>query len=137
MAKEDKRALLLPDGRSVSEAVAGFDLFSEALDSKFRVGGVKFGADSLIGLVPVAGDVLTGVAGLYALGTAWRHRLPLSASIHILWNIGFDMTLGAVPVAGDVFDFFNRSNRKNFRVVEKHLVRRAEAHAKSLKAPAS
>ena len=41
--------------------------------------------------------------------------------------------LGSLPVAGDVFDIFYRSNRKNYRIVEKHLVRRAEAHAASVR----
>ena len=45
------------------------------------------------------------------------------------------MSVGAIPVAGDIFDFFNRSNRKNFHLVERHLVRRAEAYAASLTTP--
>ncbi|MCA8899953.1 MAG: DUF4112 domain-containing protein [Hyphomonas sp.] len=132
--KTSRRDMRLPNGRTVGEEIAGFDAFSDLLDSKFRLGGLKFGVDSLVGLIPVAGDVTTAAAGLYALATALRHRLPVSASVQIVWNIAFDMAVGAIPVAGDVFDFFNRSNRKNFRVVERHLVRRAEAHARSLRA---
>ena len=57
--------------------------------------------------------------------------VPASASIGIVWNLVVDTALGSLPVAGDVFDIFYRSNRKNYRIVEKHLVRRAEAHAAS------
>jgi len=139
MRKEEKaarrRSLVLPGGRTVGDEIAGFDVFSRLLDSRFSVGNVKFGADSLLGLIPVAGDVTTAVTGLYALVAAVRLRLPASASVQILWNILFDMSVGAIPVAGDIFDFFNRSNRKNFHLVERHLVRRAEAYAASLTTP--
>lgn len=132
---EDIRAMRLPGGRTVGEEVAAFDAFSRLLDSKFGIGGVRFGLDSLLGLLPVAGDLATGLAGLYALVTAWRLKLPASASVQIVWNLAFDTVIGAIPVVGDVFDFFFRSNRKNFAVVEKHLVRRAEAHARTLSRP--
>ena len=121
--------MLLPNGRTIGEEIAAFDAFSRLLDSKYGMGGLKFGVDSLLGLVPVAGDVATGLAGLYALVSAWRLKLPASASARIVWNLAFDTAVGAIPIVGDVFDFFFQSNRKNFRVVEKHLIRRAEAHA--------
>jgi hypothetical protein len=57
----------------------------------------------------------------------------VSASIGIVWNLVFDTVLGSVPVAGDVFDIFFQSNRKNFRIVQKHLIHRAEAHAASVR----
>ena len=129
---DEIRAMVLPSGRTIGEEIAVFDAFSRLLDTKYGIGGVKFGVDSVIGLVPIAGDVTTGLAGLYALVTAWRLKLPASASVRIVWNLAFDTAIGAVPVGGDVFDFFFQSNRKNFSVVEKHLIRRAEAHAKSL-----
>ncbi len=130
---EEIRAMVLPDGRTIGQELAALDAFSRLLDSKFGLLGVKFGLDSVLGLVPIVGDAATGAAGLHALATAWRLKLPVSASVGIVWNLVFDTALGAVPVAGDVFDIFYRSNRKNYRIVEKHLVRRAEAHAASVR----
>ena len=124
--------MVLPGGRTIGDEIAAFDTYSRLLDTKFGAGPVKFGLDSVLGLVPVAGDAATGLAGLYALVTAWRLRLPASASVRIVWNLVVDTAIGAVPLAGDVFDIFFRSHRKNFHVVEKHLIRRAEAHAQSL-----
>ncbi|HBH45354.1 MULTISPECIES: DUF4112 domain-containing protein [Hyphomonas] len=132
ITQEEAETLHLPDGQTVAEAIAGFDRFSDLMDTRFRIAGVPFGLDSVLGLVPVAGDAVTGVAGLYALGTAARHKLPITAHIHIVWNLVFDTLLGSVPLAGDVFDFFFRSHRKNFRVVEKHLVKRARRHQKKM-----
>ena len=127
------RAMMLPNGRTIGQELRSLDVLSRLLDSRFGMMGVNFGLDSILGLVPIAGDVATGAAGLHALATAWRLKLPVSASILIVWNLVFDTAVGAVPVAGDVFDIFFQSNRKNYRIVEKHLIRRAEAHAASLR----
>ncbi|HAO34965.1 MULTISPECIES: DUF4112 domain-containing protein [unclassified Hyphomonas] len=132
ISQEEAESLHLPNGRTVADEIAGFDRFSDLMDTRFRIAGVPFGLDSLLGIIPVAGDAVTGAAGLYALGTAARLKLPITAHIHIIWNLVVDVVLGSVPLAGDVFDFFFRSHRKNFRVVEKHLIKRAKRHHKDM-----
>ena len=132
ISQEEAESLHLPNGRTVADEIAGFDRFSDLMDTRFRIAGVPFGLDSLLGIIPVAGDAVTGAAGLYALGTAARLKLPITANIHIIWNLVVDVVLGSVPLAGDVFDFFFRSHRKNFRVVEKHLIKRAKRHHKDM-----
>ena len=132
ISQEEAESLHLPNGRTVADEIAGFDRFSDLMDTRFRIAGVPIGLDSLLGIIPVAGDAVTGAAGLYALGTAARLKLPITAHIHIIWNLVVDVVLGSVPLAGDVFDFFFRSHRKNFRVVEKHLIKRAKRHHKDM-----
>ena len=132
ISQEEAESLHLPNGRTVADEIAGFDRFSDLMDTRLRIAGVPFGLDSLLGIIPVAGDAVTGAAGLYALGTAARLKLPITAHIHIIWNLVVDVVLGSVPLAGDVFDFFFRSHRKNFRVVEKHLIKRAKRHHKDM-----
>jgi hypothetical protein len=132
ISQEEAESLHLPNGRTVADEIAGFDRFSDLMDTRFRIAVVPFGLDSLLGIIPVAGDAITGAAGLYALGTAARLKLPITAHIHIIWNLVVDVVLGSVPLAGDVFDFFFRSHRKNFRVVEKHLIKRAKRHHKDM-----
>lgn len=135
ISRAEAESLYLPNGRTVADEIAGFDRFSDLMDTRFRIAGVPFGLDSLLGLLPVAGDVVTGAAGLYALGMATRLKLPITAHIQIVWNLVVDVAIGAIPLAGDLFDFFFRSHRKNFRVVEKHLVRRARRHHRKLARP--
>ena len=118
----------LENGRTVEEELRRLGVFSRMLDSQFSVMGVRFGVDSLLGLVPVAGDVATGIAGTYALATAIRLKLHPIAAVQIGWNLLFDTAVGAIPVLGDIFDFFFKSNTKNFRVIEKHLTRKAQRH---------
>jgi Domain of unknown function (DUF4112) len=132
ITQQEAESLHLPNGRTVADEIAGFDRFSDLMDTRFKIAGVPFGLDSLLGLVPIAGDAVTGAAGLYALGTAARLKLPVTAHVHIIWNLVVDVVIGSVPLAGDVFDFFFRSHRKNFRVVEKHLIKRAKRHHKEM-----
>jgi len=85
--------------------------------------GRKVGLDALLGLVPVAGDALAAVLGLYIV---WEGR-NLGMSRWQLWrmaaNVGVDTLIGAVPLAGDLFDFLYRSNTRNLKIIKRHLDR--------------
>jgi len=116
----------LENGRTLQEELRKLDTLARMLDSQFSVMGMRFGIDSVLGLVPVAGDVATGIAGTYSLFTAIRLKLHPVAIAHIGWNLLFDTAIGAIPLVGDVFDFFFKSNTKNFKVIEKHLTRKAK-----------
>ena len=98
---------------------------SENLDESFTIPGtnIKFGIDALIGLVPGGGDLIGSLFSLYLLRTAIKMKLPKSAIISIMFNIIIDTTIGIVPVIGDIFDIFWKSNKRNMRIIEKHLVK--------------
>jgi len=130
IAGDDHLYVRLENGRTVEEELRRLGVLSRMLDSQFSVMGVRFGVDSLLGLIPVAGDVATGIAGTYALATAIRLKLHPIAAVQIGWNLLFDTVIGAIPILGDIFDFFFKSNTKNFRVIEKHLTRKAQRHAR-------
>lgn len=124
-AKEPHPSLLgarLENGKTIEEELRQFRSIAKLLDTQFSFLGIKFGADALIGLVPVAGDVMTGVAGLYALLTAHRLKLP-GVKGKIIGNLLFDTTIGAIPVIGDIIDFFFPAHARNFRIIEKRLAR--------------
>ncbi len=77
--------------------------------------------ETIAGLVPVLGDVVTAAMGAYVV---WEAR-NLGMSKWQLWrmggNVAFDTAIGAIPLVGDAFDFFFRSNSKNLRILRKHL----------------
>jgi len=85
--------------------------------------GRKVGLDALAGLVPVAGDVLSGMLGLYIVWEARLLGLPKWQLARMLANIAVDTAVGAVPVAGDLFDFAFRSNSMNLKIIRRHLDR--------------
>lgn len=91
------------------------DRFASVMDSHFQVPGtrLRFGLDGLIGLVPVAGDTVTTLLGLYILLEAMRIGAPRAVVRRIAVNIGLDFLIGLVPVAGDALDFAFKANQRN------------------------
>ncbi|MEZ5743590.1 MAG: DUF4112 domain-containing protein [Sphingomonadaceae bacterium] len=81
----------------------------------------KVGLDALVGLVPVAGDIIAAGMGLYLVWEAKNLGMSRWHLARMVGNIGFDTLLGIVPVAGDLFDFVFRSNTRNLRIVKKWL----------------
>src|ERR1051325_10925937 len=78
--------------------------------------------DPLLGLVlPGLGDVLGVAAGLYIVALAVRHGVARRTVQRMFVNLGIDCLVGVVPVLGDIFDFFNRANVRNVRLLEEHL----------------
>ena len=95
------------------------------LDEAFRIPGTNYrvGLDGLIGLVPVAGDLITGGLALWIIREAAEMGVPRRTIMRMLWNVGVDVTAGFVPAVGDLFDVAWKANVKNLALLEKHLAR--------------
>lgn len=115
----------LPLGTDPLSVRLRIEALERMLEGMIRVPvlGRKVGLDALLGLVPVAGDALAAVLGLYIV---WEGR-NLGMSRWQLWrmtaNVGVDTLIGAVPLAGDLFDFLYRSNTRNLKIIKRHLDR--------------
>ncbi len=82
---------------------------------------MRFGADSVIGLVPGAGDLVTMGISLYVLAEAYRLGVPRKLLVTMAANVAIDTGVGAIPLVGDVFDMFFKSNTKNVRLLLDHF----------------
>ena len=100
------------------------DSISDLLDSKFSVGGIRFGLDSIIGLVPGVGDVATGLVSLYPVYLAGRHELGAGTIAKMLGNVAVDAVVGSVPLLGDAFDVAFKANRRNFKLLREAAIKR-------------
>lgn len=113
----------LPLGTDPVSIRRRIEALERLLEGSFTVPGLgrKFGLDSVIGLIPGIGDLITGAMGMYIV---WEAR-NLGMSKWQLWrmagNVGFDSLVGMVPLAGDLFDFLFRSNARNLKLIRKHL----------------
>jgi hypothetical protein len=98
---------------------------SRLLDSQWRVPGtgIRFGVDPLVGLVPGLGDVATGLVSAYIVLMAKRLGLPYHVLARMAGNILVDVVFGSIPLLGSVFDVFYKANRRNFRLLQKHVER--------------
>ncbi len=94
------------------------------LDSSIPVPGTRhrFGIGPLIGLVPVVGDVVGGVAGVYLILRSLQVGLPRIVIVRMAINVLVDTAIGFIPVLGDAFDFFYKSNLRNLRLFEQHAL---------------
>ncbi len=96
----------------------------QLLDRQFEIAGIRFGLDSIIGLVPVVGDLISGALGLYLIQEAKRHGVSKFTLARMYTNWGVDVGVGALPIVGDIFDVAFKSNTKNLRLLIAHLEKR-------------
>jgi hypothetical protein len=108
------------DAMSVRRRVEALE---RVLERAFTIPGTsrQFGLDAAVGLIPVAGDVVSAALGLYLVWEARNLGMSKFQLARMLGNVGFDSLVGAVPFAGDIFDFVFRSNSRNLRIIRKHL----------------
>jgi Domain of unknown function (DUF4112) len=106
-----------------AKSIARVKRIARTMDVAFRIPGTKirFGADSVVGLVPGVGDLFTMGISLYMLAEAHRLGAPKPLLLKMAGNIAIDTGLGAVPLVGDVFDLFFKSNSKNAKLLVEHL----------------
>ncbi|SEJ35250.1 protein of unknown function [Sphingobium sp. AP50] len=95
------------------------------LEGLFVIPGTKHrvGLDSLVGLVPVVGDIATAAMGAWIVWEARNLGMSKWQITRMAANVGVDTLVGAIPFAGDIFDFLYKSNTKNLRIIRKHLDR--------------
>ncbi len=93
------------------------------LDEAFRVPGTsfRFGIDGIIGLVPGLGDVLAGLLSLIIPLAAWIRGVPYITLMRMAANIGIGVLVGSIPLFGDIFDVIWKANRRNYRLLTRHL----------------
>jgi len=93
------------------------------MDSAFEIPGlgVRFGLDSLLGLLPGFGDALTSLISLYIIGMASRHGVSRVTLLRMGVNVVVDGLLGSIPLVGDLFDVFWKSNQQNVALLRRHL----------------
>ena len=89
------------------------------LDAKFEVGGVRFGLQGIVGLLPIGGDLITTAAGLYPLVVAYRHKLGSNVMTRLVANLGVQFFMGLVPWVGDYADVWFKANLRNLAVLER------------------
>jgi hypothetical protein len=81
----------------------------------------RVGLDAVLGLVPVAGDVLSAAIGLYLVMQARELGASRWLQTRMIGNLVADAMLGAVPVAGDVADVYFKAHLRNLKLLQKHL----------------
>jgi hypothetical protein len=115
-------------GRSPEERdriLAELDELAAWLDSRWRIPGtrIRFGLDSVLGLVPGIGDLAATAPALYLVWRAHDLGVPKRLIARMLANVGFDTVAGSVPLLGNIFDLFFKASRRNHALLREHVSR--------------
>ncbi len=113
----------LPIGRDPASVRRRLEAVEGVLERMFVVPGLNrpIGLDTILGLVPVLGDVITASMGAWLVWEARNLGMSKFQLVRMAANVGVDTALGAIPLVGDLFDFAFRSNSKNLRIVRRYL----------------
>jgi hypothetical protein len=106
-----------------AERLARIDRLARIMDTAFAIPGtrIRFGADTIIGLAPGVGDLVTQAVAAYIIYEAHRLGVPRHKLLRMGGNLAVDTVIGAVPLLGDVADMFFRANKRNMRIIREHF----------------
>jgi hypothetical protein len=123
--------LIDPNTPEFVRVLERIDRLSMLLDAQFRIPLTKihFGWDAVVGLIPLAGDLLMAAVSVSLI----RDARKLGARRHSIVCMGghtlIDLLLGAIPFIGPVFDAFYRANLRNLQLLLDEINERQLPHA--------
>lgn len=104
----------------ISQDFQWVERLSILMDSRFRVGNFKFGLDPILNFIPFAGQAATLIISLVLVTVMYRNGASGKLTIKMLLNVTYDAILGSIPLFGNIFDFFNKANEKNIKLLREH-----------------
>lgn len=119
----EEMANRLPIGRDPAAVRQRVEAMERLLERAFVIPGINrpVGADAIVGLVPVLGDIVTTAMGAWLLWEARNLGMSKWHLARMAGNVGVDTVIGMIPFLGDAIDFFFRSNSRNLRIVKRWL----------------
>ncbi len=111
------------DEQSPGERLARVQRLAYLLDTAVRIPWtpIRFGVDSVIGLVPGLGDAVGAAMSGYIMYEAARLGASKRVLLRMLYNVGLDVLAGVIPIVGDLVDVVWRANDRNVRLLERHI----------------
>ena len=120
-----------PSPQAVRELVAFVDRTAWWLDDCLSIPGTRFrfGLDAIIGLLPVAGDVVAAGVSALTIARAAHAGVPRRVLLAMVRNVVVDFAGGLIPGLGDVFDAVFKSHRRNFELLRREYATLLPAQA--------
>lgn len=108
---------IAPDTPEFMRVLQRVDRVALLLDARYRIPltNIHLGWDAIVGLIPLAGDLLMAAISMDLIRDARRVGASHRCVAQMAGYVGIDLLLGAIPIIGPVFDVFYRSN---LRVLE-------------------
>ena len=80
---------------------------------------IRIGLDSIVGVIPGAGDALMLFVSLRIVWLGKSLGMPKALLAQMVKNSAIDFGLGFIPFVGDIVDIFYKANQKNVRIMER------------------
>ncbi|HET6567724.1 MAG TPA: DUF4112 domain-containing protein [Rhodothermales bacterium] len=112
-----------PALRTGDKSVQRIRRLAQLMDEAFRIPGIGYrvGLDSIIGLVPGAGDAASFLLSSYIIIEAARAGASPASLLRMVVNVALDTFIGSIPILGDIFDAVYKSNLRNVALLESHV----------------
>lgn len=119
----DQMADRLLAGRDPASVRRRVEAMEGLLERAFTFPGTNFrvGLDSVVGLVPVLGDVVTAAMGAWLIWEARNLGMSKWQLARMSGNVAVDTAIGMIPFVGDAVDFLFKSNSRNLRIMKRWL----------------
>jgi hypothetical protein len=118
----ERAASQLPIGRDPASVRKRVEAMEVLLERAFTVpGGYRVGVDSIVGLVPVLGDLITAAMGAWLIWEGKNLGMSKWHLARMTGNVAFDTAIGLIPFVGDAVDFLFKSNTRNLRIIKRWL----------------
>lgn len=88
---------------------------------------LRIGLDSIVGLLPGAGDAVMLLVSLRIVWLGKSLGMPAPLIAQMVKNSAIDFGLGFIPIVGDIVDVFYKANQKNVRLMERWWVSQNKA----------
>ena len=89
---------------------------------------IRIGLDSIVGLIPGAGDALMLFVSLRIVWLGKSLGMPKALIAQMVKNSAIDFGLGFIPFVGDIVDIFYKANQKNVRIMERWWISENKAN---------
>ncbi|KAH3663745.1 hypothetical protein OGAPHI_005147 [Ogataea philodendri] len=98
-------------------------------DTCFSIAGIRWGCGAIVGLVPVAGDVINVAISVELIRKANQIDGALSSPVVVkmIINVIIDFLIGLIPIVGDFITIAYKANTRNFQLLDELLVKRYSA----------
>lgn len=112
----------LSEDAAFRDFVDSIERIARLMDGAVRLPVIgPVGLDAVLGLFPVAGDLVSGGISVLLIAKSLKYGVPHDVIARMLANVLFDVIVGAVPIAGDVADMWFRANIRNVAILREYL----------------
>lgn len=113
------KPILEPPGQ-VPPGMEGLERLAWLMDRAFKIPGtpIRVGLDAILGLLPVGGDLATGLiqAGIVLVAMV-HYKVPKPVAARMAANVLLDIAVGSIPLLGDAFDVAFKANTRNLQLL--------------------